>query len=226
MNKKAILGMNLALTAAVIVLFVMHFTSGSKPEGTSEMMEAVEPNQTEDKLDPLVVDSTDEALPEFNRGLKIAFVNSDTVSKKYKYYEDAAKEFDRELSKLKGSLEQKERSFTTKVEKFQRKVQEGEMWQDQIDAEAAKLEEERYDLQMKQAEYQQRLAKKQEELYSQVLNRTTKYLNRIGEELGYDYVLTYSQSPSLVVYANSEFDITDYVIRKLNEAYEAGKQAE
>ena len=106
---------------------------------------------------------------------------------------------------------------------LEQKAQGGQMWNDEIQAEAAKLQEQEMRLGQEAQELQAKLANVEYEVTLKVINETADYLDEIGKELGYDYVLTYAKSNQIIVFANEEFDITDYVTKKLNEAYASKK---
>ena len=214
---------NVLLIVAVIVLFIMQLNN-SEPAVHHEQL--IDNPVSEENIHEQVLTKPDSAtakLPEFNRGLKIAFVNSDSLNKNYKYYEDAKNEISQELAKVQGRIEGKKNTLMKKYAALEQKAQGGQMWNDEIQAEAAKLQEQEMRLGQEAQELQAKLANVEYEVTLKVINETADYLDEIGKELGYDYVLTYAKSNQIIVFANEEFDITDYVTKKLNEAYASKK---
>lgn len=214
---------NVLLIVAVIVLFIMQLNN-SEPAVHHEQL--IDNPVSEENIQEQVLTKPDSAtakLPEFNRGLKIAFVNSDSLNKNYKYYEDAKNEISQELAKVQGRIEGKKNTLMKKYAALEQKAQGGQMWNDEIQAEAAKLQEQEMRLGQEAQELQAKLANVEYEVTLKVINETADYLDEIGKELGYDYVLTYAKSNQIIVFANEEFDITDYVTKKLNEAYASKK---
>ncbi len=214
---------NVLLIVAVIVLFIMQLNN-SEPVVHHEQL--IDKPVSEENIQDQVLTKPDSAtvkLPEFNRGLKIAFVNSDSLNKNYKYYEDAKNEISQELAKVQGRIEGKKNTLMKKYAALEQKAQGGQMWNDEIQAEAAKLQEQEMRLGQEAQELQAKLANVEYEVTLKVINETADYLDEIGKELGYDYVLTYAKSNQIIVFANEEFDITDYVTKKLNEAYASKK---
>ena len=55
------------------------------------------------------------------------------------------------------------------------------------------------------------------------INKTDKFLQKIGANLGFDYVLSYRLGGPML-YANPTLDITQEVITQLNEAYANNNQ--
>ncbi|MBL4704617.1 MAG: hypothetical protein JKY54_08855, partial [Flavobacteriales bacterium] len=85
MNNKTLVGINVVLIIAVIVLFVLHFMGvNTADNGVSSIEDPQE--VVEDTTVIPVIDTSDVELPEFTRGLKIAFVNSDSLQTRYDYY--------------------------------------------------------------------------------------------------------------------------------------------
>ena len=224
MKNKLATTINIILPLAVTILFVLHFTEGesevdvneTKPAATVEESDTLDDADSKLELDP---DTAKIELPTFSEGLKIAFVNSDSLNKNYKYFEDAKSEIGLELAKAEGRIKGKQNSLIKKYAELEKKAQSGQMWNDEIQAEAAKLQEEEMKLGQEAQELQAKLANVEYEVTLKVINETAEYLNEIGKELGYDYVMTYSKSNQIVLFANPDLDITDYVTIKLNEAY-------
>lgn len=219
MNNKSLTAVIALLVIAVLVLFIMQFSNAD----TIVLNELQDVTPISEKSNqqalPKTVDTIPAKLPEFNRGLKIAFVNSDSLNKNYKYYKDAKTEISQELAKVQGRIKGKQNTLMKKYAALEKKAQGGQMWNDEIQAEAAKLQEEEARLGQEAQELQAKLSNVEYEVTLKVINETADYLNEIGKELGYDYVLTYSKSNQIVLFANEELDITAYVTKKLNEAY-------
>lgn len=228
MNNKGLIGLNIALVIAVIVLFIMQFSGKSASETTTnEIVEQVD--QTQDSVVPTLNTEDLSELPTFGSGLKIAFVNMDSLNSNYDYMKDALAEIKKEVEEAQRKMIRKENSFNKKYQRqmqsIQERYQKGELFQDQAEAEAAKLQEEGLRIQQEAQSLTEKLANKEFELNVQVINDTEKFLKVIGDELGYDYVLPYTKTQTLL-YAKDAYDITDYVTRKLNEAYAANQSIE
>ncbi|MDA8715237.1 OmpH family outer membrane protein [Flavobacteriales bacterium] len=223
MNNKALSVVNVLLIVAVIILFIMQLNNSEPTVENNEMSDDPVPEVNIKDEVLTKPDSAMSKLPEFNRGLKIAFVNSDSLNKNYRYYEDAKNEISQELAKVQGRIEGKKNALMKKYAALEQKAQGGQMWNDEIQAEAAKLQEQEMRLGQEAQELQAKLSNVEYEVTLKVINETADYLDEIGKELGYDYVLTYAKSNQIIVFANENFDITDYVTKKLNEAYASKK---
>jgi outer membrane protein len=220
MNNKALVGINVVLIIAVVVLFILHFTGGATEQPIAEAdIPLIEDSNVEDSTVALAIEAEDLVLPEFKKGLKIAFVNSDSLNKNYKFFGDAKKKIAKELEKAQAKMAGKENSLRRKYAELERKAKSGEMWNDEVQVEAQKLQQQEMALGQEAQLLQEKVGKMEYEETLKVIDITADYLNEIGKELGYDYVMTYSKSNQIILFANPELDITEYVTLKLNQAY-------
>ena len=148
--------------------------------------------------------------------MRIAFVNSDTVSKYYDFAE-----------KIKTSLENKrnaaENQFKDKMNNYQKLRSDFEKAAP-IMGEREKMEKAQNIMTLEQEimKFEQDLSEQlgQEELKitEDYILKTHEYMQVIGKELGYDYVLSFRIGGPML-YADPAHDITQDVIELLNERY-------
>ena len=220
MNNKTLVGINVVLIIAVIVLFVLHFMGvNTADNGVSSIEDPQE--VVEDTTVIPVIDTSDVELPEFTRGLKIAFVNSDSLQTRYDYYTDAAISIEADFKRKEASMNRKQGDFMKRRDKFVQEVNMGIVGDAEIQRVSQDLEAEQIKLAQSAQSLQMEFEKSKYDITVEVINQTAIYLDKIGTELGYDYVLTYSRVNSGVLYTNPELDITDYVLKELNKAYAA-----
>ena len=215
MNNKGALIMNGVLGVAIIVLFVLHFSGDSKSNVT----------------DIPVLEETDEPAPvvkkhliDTNRvGLTIGYVNSDTVTANYLF----SKQLNADLMAKQSSAENKLRKEAEKLQADAEKFQQGApiMGREELERTQAELMKRQEELQMMEYELSQKLQDKGYKANYDYIMATDKYLQKIGKELGYDYIFGY-RTGDLVMYANPDFDITKQVIELLNNEYRADKMAD
>ncbi|MDG2369345.1 MAG: OmpH family outer membrane protein, partial [Flavobacteriales bacterium] len=68
----------------------------------------------------------------------------------------------------------------------------------------------------------QKLSNDELQLTTDYVTQTNVYMQKIGEQLGYDYVLSYRLGGEML-YANPNLDITNEVIIMLNNEYKSNK---
>jgi len=215
MSNKNSLIINGILAVAVVILFVLQF-SGNTKSSNEETKDEVAKVDSEKE----VIENND--FPTDFTGLKIGYVNSDTVTVHYEY----SKQLSKELMAKQASAENKLRKEAEKLQKDYEKFQQGApiMGPEELERKQGELMQRQQELQQMEYELSQNLQNKGYAANYDYVIGTDKYLQKIGKELGYDYIFGY-RTGDLVMYANPKFDITSQVIELLNEAYNADKKA-
>ncbi len=193
--KNLSLVLNIVLLVAVGVLYFLHF-SGSSP------MEMTEEDS---------VDST--AIAE---NVTIAYVHTDSLLNNYKYFQDLSDKFEGKRSRLERELQGQAQVFQREVQTFQQTA--GSMTMNQARAKQEELQQREQNLLMRREQLQSQLmqenAKSQNELYDKI----AAYLSDYGKDKKLKMVLFYSKG-SNILYADDALDITNEVIKGLNEEY-------
>jgi outer membrane protein len=151
------------------------------------------------------------------QSFKIAYVNSDTVSKYYKYAQKVQ-------SILIGKRNDAERQIRNKYQSYENLVKDFEK--------AAPImgEREKMERAQKIRLLEQEIVKVEQDLSEQLANeeltmtqsyilKTNDYMQDIGKSIGYDYVLSYRVGGPML-YANPNLNITSKVIDLLNKKYQ------
>lgn len=199
MNSNTSLIWNGLLTLAVITLFVLYFTGGKK--GSSGALGS---------------DSLSLA------GRKVVYVQVDSLLSNYEYFKDVRKELETKRYQLDYELNKRGKSLESEVAFFQQKAPTMTMEQGRT------IEEQLLKKQQDLVQYRDREAtklaqeemEKNEELYNQIYD----YIDQYNAESQYEFVLGYSRGGG-ILYANKELDITDKLIKGLNEQYRQKQQA-
>ncbi len=210
MNIKTLTITNIVLAIAVVILFVMQLGSGRK-----EVKVADTPKKVEDL--PKETASENEII---EKAFKIAYVNSDTVAAYY----DFSKQMTTKLKSSQSSAESKLKGMYSKYEK-QRKAFEAEapiMGQEELQRKAQEIGVLEQTIMQKEQELSASLAKKEAAAMTDYVYQTDKFMQVIGKDLGYDYVMSYRVGGPML-YANPSLDITDKVVELLNIEYQKSR---
>lgn len=194
--------LNVVLAIAVIALYVLHFSSKSS---VSEDIQAVA------------------AEVDGKKGLKIAYINSDTLLKHYDFFKEAAERLDKRREKLEAEFANRARGYQTEVSNFQRNAQS--MTIGQARATEEELMKKQQNLYQYQENLTQQLMKEEAEVNEELYENISRFLKEYGKQNNLEVVLTY-QKGSGVLYANDSLDITYNVITGLNEAYKDKKSSD
>ena len=185
-----------ALLVAVGVLYFLHFSSKNPSEPTS--------NDTT----PITRSSTNTG-----QNLKIAYVNSDTVSKHYLFAEKIQTSLLAKRSSAENQIKGKYSSYEKMVTEYQNEAPIMGQNIGLLEQEIMKLEKDLSD----------RLALEEMQLTTDYIKKTDVFMQKIGRKLGYDYVLSYRLGGPML-FADSIHEITSEIIIELNKEYNSSNK--
>lgn len=187
--------LNVVLLIAVGVLYFLHFSN----KGAQQEEMSMDPGTNNN----VVVKG-------------IAYVNSDTLLENYQYFKDKSEELESKRQKLEAEFTNRAKGLETEIGNFQKNAQNMTM------AQARAIEEDlvkkQQNLMQYQQNLQQQLAGDQAKVNNELYDKVSQYLKDYGKERNFQIVLTYTKG-SGVLYANDSLNITQDVVKGLNEAY-------
>ncbi len=188
------------LAVAVIVLFILHFTSKSSPGDT-----------TKRELSVLLNDSS--------ITLPVAYVNVDSLLMNYNFAKDLNESLLRKEESTRATLNQRQNEINSAAQEFDRKLRNNAF----LSQERAQQEQERI-LKMNQ-EYQQlaerltqELLLEQEKLNIQMEDTIKVRMVEYNRDKNYEIIFS-NRTTSNILYAHDKYDITDDVVEFLNSKY-------
>jgi outer membrane protein len=197
--KKPWLIVNIALIAAIAVLYVLHFTGGKS---------VVKEERKQTGNSPVTGDLS----------RSIYYINFDTVLANYDMYLDIQDQLERMAKTSEAELAAKDKAFQKEVADYQSQLQKGLL----LRSEAQEREQQLGTIQQQLIKLQENLrldlAEQQVVANRKVLDSIMRYLTVIQHEYGYKIVLG-TQFGGGVLYADDELDITQRVIKGLNDNY-------
>ncbi|MCO4294710.1 OmpH family outer membrane protein [Solitalea sp. MAHUQ-68] len=152
----------------------------------------------------------------------IVYVNSDSLQKHYNYFVDVKKSLEAKNTLRQQQFEGKGRSFQQEVANAQRAAQG--MTQDQQQQLSLQLQKRQQDLGQLQQSLAGQAAKEEQEETEKLYNKITEYLKKYSKDHGYKMVISYSKGNSAILYADESLDVTNDVLKGLNEEYKAEKK--
>lgn len=182
---------------AIIALFIIIFSQYKKSEPTNDL------------------NTNDTSI---HKEHKIAFVNVDSLLKKYKFYEVLEQKLMDKQKSLENDLNRKMAAFEKEAQEFQRKVQTNSF----LSQESAQRQEQ--ELMIKQQnlfklreDLSNELAQESQNLEKQLLDTVTNFLKEFNANKKYDYIL----NKAAMLYGDEGLDITDTLVNLLNKRYES-----
>lgn len=217
MNKSAVI-LNGVLSLAVVILYVLYFTSGSRNQESSSKQEN-DKNKQEEIARKKKKEVENKKIRESNK-VEIVYVNIDTLYQKYEYAAKIEKQLQTESNNLENNFANRQKQLEQDVMQAQKDAQEGRI-KDQNQLQSREL-----DLRTKgmsiQQDYQtagQNLLNKRNDFQEKVDSKIQKFLKKYSKESGYKMVLTFSKLTGGVLYAEDYLDVTEDVVEKLNAEY-------
>lgn len=188
--------LNVVLLVAVAILYVLHFSTPEKISANSSTSDTSTVN------------------------LKVAYIVSDSVLKHYEYLKINREQLEAKTKKMDQELQSRIVGLRNEANAYQRNV--SSMTLGQARAAEEDLGKKQQNLQMYQQSLQQQLMQEEAKLNQELYERITGFLKDYGQEKGLQVVLKFDPT-SDVLYGGEGLDITQDVIRGLNEAYATEK---
>jgi len=153
---------------------------------------------------------------------KIVYLNSDSLSEKYQYFKDIKSKLENKVKKAQADLQAKSVAFQREVADYQKNA--ATMSATDRQATEQKLARKQDELARLDQTASSSLAKDESEEFNNVYNKITEFLKKHASDNGYKLVLTYSKSNPTVLYADPSLEITNEVIKQLNEEYKSSSK--
>lgn len=186
------------LAAALIVLYILHFTSKSK-------------------------NSTGGVQYEFSAGdsvaLPIAYINVDSLLMNYNYAKDLNEALMRMEESSRASLTQKERQVEAAAQEFQRKLQNNAfLTQKRAEEEQSRIQKMGDEYQRMAQQLGNELGLEQQKLNIQLSDSISSALEDFNKNKNFEIIMSNTASDNILL-AHPKYDITSEVIVFLNKRY-------
>lgn len=153
-----------------------------------------------------------------------AYIDIDTFQAHYTVLMDKKKEFSTQEDAMQSELQRSAQQLQASVNDFQKKAQDGKMSQTEGEATKRKLEQMQQSLETRKQSMEADFLKKQDVFNTQLHNDLDSFLGKLSDQRHYDFVFSYSKANPSIMYANKGLDITQEVIKGMNEAASSRKK--
>ena len=155
-----------------------------------------------------------------SNGLRIAYVNVDSLVNQYEYAKVMSDSLDKMSANATKRLSDMDKSLEQSYNRFQRKLQNNEFTSEQqAKTAAAAFETERNNRVALEARLSNELMQKQAEFTKTLHDSVDNFLNDYNKDKKYDMILRTGVANEVILYADKKFDITEDVINGLNKRY-------
>jgi len=194
---------NAVLAAAVIVLFVLHFTGEGKEEPGSQQ-------------------AATGALTEMG-DISIAYFNMDSVSANWDLYFEYQQELEKRQTELEADFAGRTENFYQSVQDAEYKIQRGLVTRSEAEQLQQNLAIEQQNLANLQNQYMAQLQEEGMVNTRKLLDMIERYVAEISKANGYSYVYSYQFGGNLI-YGAKPYNITSQVVAGLNERFKPGTE--
>ncbi len=192
--------LNLLLLAAVGFLYYHNFS------GTGKNGKTIKPETTAPK------DSS-------NNSFKVAYVDLDSLNEKITYFKQSRKEIEQQQKNIETEITNAYKALDAKQNSFGQQNQNPTP--EDIQNFRAKLMQEQQNIETKKQNYTQQLNQKNFELVEMIRKNLKDFLTDYNLQKKYHYILTTTSDFDYMIYKDSTLNITNDVIRGMNEKMKA-----
>lgn len=157
-------------------------------------------------------------------GLKVAYVDVDTLLTKYTYWNELNEMMMKKEENIRATLNQKARELQQEGAEFQRKVQNNAfVSEDRARQENARLQQKQQDLQELQNRLTNELQSENQKNSLQLRDSINHFLKEYNKTHGYSMIFSNTGFDNLL-YADDSYNITADIVKGLNARYAARKK--
>lgn len=154
--------------------------------------------------------------------ISVAYVNSDSILVHYDLVKSMRTSLESKTSALENELKRKQATFEKDAAYFQEQVNKqtiSEASAQEIYTELMGEQQKLYELREK---YSAEIARQEYDLNLVLIDSLNNFLSRYNKTVNYDYILSYSRGGNILV-ANDSLDITNSVLKLINQEFTASK---
>lgn len=205
MIKKIPFILNIVLLAAVIALFILHFTSKQKKPSIEDL-----------------INVTTQISPD---SASIAYVNYDSLLMAYDFYHELTDRLNKRKSELEAEFANRQRQYAVQLDDFNEKVSKGLVTRYQAQEMENNLLKEQENLINLRDQLTAQLMEEEQVMNRQLYFSIIEYLKEYNKNKGYQYILS-SAFGGPVLYSHENLNITKEIIEGINNKYIKDKEKE
>lgn len=192
--------LNLVLLVAVTFLFYREFSSTEGAEAQAE-------------------EAANFSEKDFSQ-LRMAYINYDSLVSRYAYHDELKSKLEKRAKELEADLAQKTKVFQGNVQVLQERA--GSLSEEQLQQAQLELQQKQQELMLYQEQKRRELTEEEQALTALLREDLDTVLTVVKKEYQLDLIFSYDRSSDLLS-AAEDLNITETVLARLNERYEAGK---
>lgn len=153
----------------------------------------------------------------------IVYIQMDSLVNQYDMFNDLRSEFEAKIEAIQEDLRKKGNAFEKSATDFQNKLNKGLLTRSQAETQQQALMQREQDLRNLTGQKQMEMQEEEAVMLRNVMDAIQTYLNKYNETHNYALILQSSASNPVIV-GNPSLDITNDVLKGLNEEYIQSKK--
>ncbi len=163
------------------------------------------------------------AVENTDKGIRLAYVRIDSLQSQYNYFQELVLELQAEEAEIVTELQRRQQSLQENIELYQQEAPKMTSRQREVNEADLRRVQQQY-MAMEQGA-QERLMVKQNALTTQMREDMNGAIDVLKDELNLDFILLYEEGGQ-IIFANTEYDITERMVTMLNENRETPTEEE
>ena len=158
-------------------------------------------------------------------GIKIAYVELDTLMSQYKLYKDYSEVLTRKGNNIQNTLAKKQRALESHAAAVQKKYESnGFTTRDELERAQAGIQREQQELAQLADRLNNEFNEEQARINTEARDSIQSFLKRYNKTKKYDYVMVKAGDNLLI--ANPKYDITQDIVKGLNKRYKRSAEVD
>ena len=149
-------------------------------------------------------------------GLKLAFVNGDTLNANYVFLKEKKASYEKKQAAFESEMASKQKQLQNEFATFQKKAQSGSLSQAEGEATQKRLAQQQQALEQRHQSMSAQLMKEQDAINTEFQSKLDAFLEKFNKANKYDFIFTYSKAGGPILYADKAHDITQQVLKEMN----------
>ena len=151
----------------------------------------------------------------------IVFFNMDRIMAEYDMANDLRAVVETKVNSIQAEITRRENKLTRDLNDFNNKIEKGLLTRSVAEAQQQKLQQQQASYQKFVMEKQQEMAEEQSVMVNNIMNAIAEYIQKYNEEKQYSMILATGGDilTTPVVYGAPSLDITDEILKGLNDEY-------
>ena len=189
------------LLIGLVILYILFFSSKKTPEPQTRV-----------------------ALQKTGSGsLSVVFLNIDSLNENYAFVTALKNDLESTGKRLQTEVLTEQSNLEKEAADFQRQVANNTITEERAKMVYEELMKKQQSLMEKKERYTQQVAEQEYNLNLRLLDTVTHFLKRYNKASKFDYILTYKTGGDILI-ANDTLDITNDVVKLLNQEYNERKK--